>query len=83
MQIKVKYFASIRESIGQSHETCETLARTVGDFRDEIISRGEPYSSTLSKGKPVRMALNQIMCNESTVLAEGCELAFFPPVTGG
>jgi molybdopterin synthase sulfur carrier subunit len=83
VQINVKYFASIRESLGLSHETCETLSRTVGDFRDEMITRGEPYASTLSQGKSVRMALNQIMCNESVVLTEGCELAFFPPVTGG
>jgi molybdopterin synthase sulfur carrier subunit len=31
----------------------------------------------------VRMACNQTMAEESTLLSEGCELAFFPPVTGG
>jgi molybdopterin synthase sulfur carrier subunit len=29
------------------------------------------------------MALNQVMSDESAVLVEGCEVAFFPPVTGG
>jgi molybdopterin converting factor small subunit len=29
------------------------------------------------------MALNQVMVDESAVLIESAELAFFPPVTGG
>jgi molybdopterin synthase sulfur carrier subunit len=29
------------------------------------------------------MALDQTLCDESAVLHEGCEVAFFPPVTGG
>jgi molybdopterin synthase sulfur carrier subunit len=29
------------------------------------------------------MALNQVMSDESAALLEGCEVAFFPPVTGG
>ncbi len=30
-----------------------------------------------------RSALNQALCEETAALAEGAELAFFPPVTGG
>jgi len=29
------------------------------------------------------MALNQVMSDESAALTDGCEVAFFPPVTGG
>jgi molybdopterin synthase sulfur carrier subunit len=31
----------------------------------------------------VRIALNQLMCEEDVRLTLGCEVAFFPPVTGG
>jgi molybdopterin synthase sulfur carrier subunit len=31
----------------------------------------------------VRIALNQLMCEESAEIVEGAEVAFFPPVTGG
>jgi molybdopterin synthase sulfur carrier subunit len=31
----------------------------------------------------VRAALNQVMSEEGQLLSEGCEVAFFPPVTGG
>jgi molybdopterin synthase sulfur carrier subunit len=29
------------------------------------------------------MAVNQIMSDETARLTDGCEVAFFPPVTGG
>ncbi|MES2189749.1 MAG: MoaD/ThiS family protein, partial [Pseudomonadota bacterium] len=29
------------------------------------------------------MALDQVMSDESASLVDGCEVAFFPPVTGG
>jgi len=31
----------------------------------------------------LRAALNQVMADESMVVADGVEVAFFPPVTGG
>jgi sulfur-carrier protein len=37
----------------------------------------------LARGRAVRMALDQDMSDESAALREGCEIAFFPPVTGG
>ena len=40
MKISVKYFASIREAIGQGGETVQTEARTSGALRDELIARG-------------------------------------------
>jgi molybdopterin synthase sulfur carrier subunit len=29
------------------------------------------------------MAYNQVMCGPETAVADGSEVAFFPPVTGG
>jgi molybdopterin synthase sulfur carrier subunit len=31
----------------------------------------------------VRVAVNQVMANDDTPLPGDCEVAFFPPVTGG
>ncbi|TNY05089.1 MoaD/ThiS family protein, partial [Escherichia coli] len=36
-----------------------------------------------SAPRAVRAAVNQKMAAETAVLADGDELAFFPPVTGG
>ena len=83
MKLTVKYFASIREAIGQPVEAVQTSAATVGALRDELISRGGAHAQSLARGKAVRAAVNQVMGEEDTPLAEGCEVAFFPPVTGG
>ena len=82
-QITVRYFASIREAIGQGSEPLQTSAATLGDLRDELIARGGAYASSLARGKAVRMALNQLLSEDGAALSDGAEVAFFPPVTGG
>jgi len=83
MKVTVRYFASIREAIGQGSEAVETSASTLGALRDELIARGGAHAASLARGKAVRMALDQVMVGEEAPLAEGAEVAFFPPVTGG
>lgn len=83
MNVRIKYFASIREALGQGTEVVQTRSETLGALRDELTARGDPYASALARGKAVRMALDQVMSNDAAVLREGCEVAFFPPVTGG
>jgi sulfur-carrier protein len=81
--ITVKYFASVRETVGQSNETYSSDAETLGALRLELAARAESYAEALAPGKVLRMAMNQTMCDETTVLLNGAEVAFFPPVTGG
>ncbi len=86
IKITVKYFASIREAIGVSFESISLSglqATSVMALRDALIAKGAPYADALARGKSVRTALDQVMCEESAGLADGCEVAFFPPVTGG
>ena len=83
MKVTLKYFASIREAIGQGGELRETSALTLAALRDELLAASPAHASSLARGKAVRMAVNQVMSDESAALSEGCEVAFFPPVTGG
>lgn len=83
MKIQVRYFASVREALRTDSETVETAARDLAGLRDEMIARGEPRASVLARGRAVRMALDHVMTDEDALLQEGCEVAFFPPVTGG
>ena len=82
-QVHLKYFASIREAIGQGDERVQTQAATLHALRDELIARGGAYAEVLAHGRAVRMALNQAVCDDTVALSDGCEVAFFPPVTGG
>lgn len=81
--VTVKYFASIREALGQGQEQLETQAATLGDLRDDLIARGGAYADALARHRAVRMALNQVMVGEAESLPAHAEVAFFPPVTGG
>ena len=83
MKITVKYFASIRETIGQGSEALDTQAATLAALRDELIARGGAHAQVLARGRSLRVAQNQVMSVESAVLVDGAEVAFFPPVTGG
>lgn len=83
MKIQIKYFASIREAMGTATETLETGATTLAELRDALAARPGSAGAALARGRAVRMALNQVMSEESAALAEGAEVAFFPPVTGG
>ena len=83
MKVNIKYFASIREALGQSGEQRETSAATLAALRDELLAVSPQHAAGLARGKAVRMALDHVMREESATLTEGCEVAFFPPVTGG
>ena len=83
MKVTIKYFASIRESIGRGSEVRDTRAATLSALRDELLLASPAYAHALARGKSVRLALDQVMSDESAPLKDGCEVAFFPPVTGG
>ncbi len=83
MKVNIKYFASIREAIGQGSESFETSSLTLEKLRDELLASSPAHALSLARGKAVRMAVNQVMSDEAALLSEGCEVAFFPPVTGG
>lgn len=83
MEITVLYFASVREAMGQASEQWATQATTVSGLREELVARGAPWADALDLNKALRCAVNQAMCDASTALTAGDEVAFFPPVTGG
>ncbi len=85
MQIQLRFFASLREAVGTAQESLELPADiiTAGQVRDYLRSRGGVWAEALADGRALRIACNQQMAEPSTPVTEGCELAFFPPVTGG
>ncbi len=83
MQVHIKYFASIREALGRGAEQWDTSATNLGELRQALVARDARDDHPLAAGRAVRIALHQRMCEEDALLTPGCEVAFFPPVTGG
>lgn len=83
MKVRVRYFASIREALGAGELIDVPSGATVGEVRDQLIAASLLRATALARGKALRSALNQSLCDESEVVIADAELAFFPPVTGG
>lgn len=85
MNIKLRFFASVREALGVSQEPANLPAgvTTVGAVRAHLVTRGGAWAEALAPERSLRMAYNQVMCGPETEIADGGEVAFFPPVTGG
>ena len=83
MRLRVRYFASIREALGPGEAIDVAEGSTVGAVRDALIARGAAHAAALARGRALRSALNQVLCDEAQVVAADAEVAFFPPVTGG
>ncbi len=85
MNITLRFFASVREALGASQESLSLPPGidTVGAVRGHLLERGGVWAQALGPERALRMACDQVMCQPSTAVHEGCEVAFFPPVTGG
>jgi molybdopterin converting factor subunit 1 len=79
MQLKVQYYALMREQAGRSEETLETSAATPSDLYGELIAR---YGFTLTR-EQLKVAVNSEFCDWSRALAAGDAVVFIPPVAGG
>jgi molybdopterin synthase sulfur carrier subunit len=82
--IRVRYFASLRERLAcDGEELALPRDASVGGLLALLAERGEPWAGALRGGTPVLAAVNQEMARPDQAVADGDEVAFFPPVTGG
>lgn len=83
MKVQVRYFASLREALGAAETVELPEGTTLAALRDALVARGGAHAQVLSRQRALRCALDQVMAEEASVIADGAEVAFFPPVTGG
>ena len=79
MQVKIQYYALMREQAGRSEETLETSAATPADLYAELTER---YGFTLSR-EQLKVAVNSEFSDWSRKLAVNDAVVFIPPVAGG
>ena len=79
------YFAWVREQIGRDSEEIALPAdvQTVAALLDWLRSRGDGYAQALEDLSVIRVAVNQEFATPDHAVADGDEIALFPPVTGG
>ena len=83
MKVSIRYFASVREALGPGESIEVEPGATIGSVRDALIARDTAHAAALHRGRAVRSALDQVLCDETATVGEGAEIGFFPPVTGG
>ncbi len=81
--INVVLFASVREAVGESTTQIEsTDIQNVTDVINALSGRGSRWRDALGR-ENLLVAVNQEMVEPDAAVADGDEVAFFPPVTGG
>ena len=85
MNIKVLYFARIKEAVNYSTEdlVLSNDVKTVTALKNHLAQRGEIWANLFNGKQTIRAAINHELVADLTAISAGDEVAFFPPVTGG
>ena len=78
MRVRLRFFAALREQVGTGAERVVPSGTTVGALWRSLVAERPELAAV-----PVRFAVNETYVGASHRLAEGDELAVFPPVSGG
>ena len=79
MKVGVRYFALFREQTGCSSETVDWPGGTAGELFQKMADK----HPALQNQAAALVAINDEMSAWETLLTEGDEVLFFPPVAGG
>ncbi|MGB3721357.1 MAG: molybdopterin converting factor subunit 1 [Pacificimonas sp.] len=85
MNLRLLYFARVREAIGLDGEKVEvpdTLI-TVAEVLARLQTRGAGYAEAFADTNQLRFSLDQQFVGVDAHVSDGAELGIFPPVTGG
>ncbi|KRG68088.1 molybdopterin converting factor subunit 1 [Pseudoxanthomonas dokdonensis] len=79
IEVKVRYFASLRDAAGTEQETVQTDAGDLAGLYRQLQSR-HGFSWPQAH---LRVAVADDFAHWDDPLREGSEVAFIPPVSGG
>lgn len=85
MKITVRFFAALKESMGCEQMVVEEefAPLTVQGLLLHLTGNHPQFAQAVADVGRLRAAVNQDMADPATPISAGCEVAFFPPVTGG
>jgi molybdopterin converting factor subunit 1 len=79
MKIRVLYFASLRDRAGMDVETVDSPTADARGLYTQLRTR---HGFTMGEDR-LRVAVNGEFANWNRALADGDEVVFIPPVSGG
>ncbi len=84
-EVRLVYFAWVRERIGLSDERVRLpeSIRTAGEMIAWLSERGDNYAYALESPSTIRVAVDQLHIEQDEALGAAQEIALFPPMTGG
>lgn len=81
MEVRLRYFAIVRETLGRTEETRTVDPGTTAGELFDLLARETPR---LAPMRPATMLMvNQEFASSDRALRDGDELALIPPVSGG
>jgi molybdopterin synthase sulfur carrier subunit len=85
VNVKLLYFAWVRERIGKPQEDIAVPPgiATVAELIDWLSRRGDEYAHAFENPKIIRTAIDRAHVRADAAIAGAREIAFFPPMTGG
>jgi len=81
MRVHLLYFASFRDAVGRDEETRDLIEGTSVRELWKLLSREVSRFASFPDMPPA--AVNREYVSGETVLTDGDEVAFLPPVAGG
>ena len=84
--LHIRYFGILQTALNTREEQLEW---NVGSNLDtdallaQLRTRGEPWFSALAPEKVFKIVVNRQLIHTNTPIADGAEIGFLPPVTGG
>ena len=81
MRVRVRLFASLREVVGKSDLELELPDEAT--LEDAWTSLASSYPSIAAKRRALAVAVNRRYVAFTEALAQGDEIVFVPPVSGG
>jgi sulfur-carrier protein len=83
--MRILYFAWLRQKTGIDSEEVEMPSHIadVAGLIEWLKERNENFAEALTDFESIRVAVNQEFAEPDAPVAQGDEVAIFPPMTGG
>ncbi len=83
--LQIHYFASVREAMGREREQVDLPpdVASVAELIRHLRGRDSAFARMFAEHETLLAAVNRAVAGNEQAIADGDEIAFFPPMSGG